>query len=91
MIRICYKTTVWVDLYINDDKITEEEVVEILKSTEDVNELYSLTDNCETNTLYESEEQLTVEENQGCSTIEVYTTEAKDKMAKDKMVWQNGK
>jgi len=65
-----YKCTVWRRIHIPDDKNNKEYILEKLKQGAE-----PLFTDAEYETLYDTSEDMTVEENEGCSTIELYDFE----------------
>tara|TARA_R110000751_G_scaffold10975_4_gene39608 strand:+ start:1193 stop:1432 length:240 start_codon:yes stop_codon:yes gene_type:complete len=77
--HIDYKCTVWRRIHIPDDKNNREYILEKLKKgTEPL-----LTD-AEYETLYDTSEEITPEDNDGCSTIEAYDEDRN-------IIFKNGK
>jgi hypothetical protein len=62
-----YKCTVWRRIYISDDNNNKEYILEKLKQGAE-----PLFQDAEYETLYDTSEDMTVDENGGCSTIELY-------------------
>jgi hypothetical protein len=78
---IDYKVTIWCRLSFNDD-IDMTEIIEKLKQNTLPSELsYEFLDSVEYGNLVDTEELMSVQENDGQSTIEVYEGE--------KMIWDN--
>jgi len=80
------KVTVWQRIQLNEDKnVSAEEVIEILKE-DDPSELWNdekerfLPDY---ENLIDTEEYMSIDDNDGCSTIELYDDE-------DNLLWENG-
>ena len=66
------KITVWERHHFSDDADMSK-VVEVIKETLDISEIFGdELGFLETETLYETAEEMEVTENGGCSTIEVY-------------------
>jgi len=79
-----FKVTTWERVYFPDDMKQEDQDEALRKIKEDIittsndliEEIVQLDLHAECETLYEVEEQLTVEENGGCPTIEVFSERA---------------
>ena len=83
---IDYKVTVWKRVHFNENT-NPKKVIQVL---EEEGFDYGFDDELgfvEQEILFETEEEITTEENGGCSTIEVY---AQSKLV-DKLIWSNGK
>ena len=83
---IDYKVTVWKRVHFNENT-NPKKVIQVL---EEEGFDYGFDDELgfvEQETLYDTEEGITPEENEGCSTIEVY---AEGKF-EDNLIWSNGK
>jgi hypothetical protein len=65
-----YKCTVWRRIHIPDDNNNKEYILEKLKQGAE-----PLFQDAEYETLYDTSEDMTVDENGGCSTIELYDFE----------------
>lgn len=81
MRHVDYKVTTWYKASF-DDKVDMQEVIEVIKKEGigNIMDMEGLHDNEE---IYEVEEFMSVEENEGFSTVEVYDN--------DKLIWDNGK
>lgn len=77
--KIQYKVTVWNEIEL-DEKYSKDEIISHLKDCPSLSP-WELFEGTQTNTLYETEEVMTVEENDGQETIEVYED--------DKIIWTN--
>jgi hypothetical protein len=81
--HIEYKTTLWQKIYItNNENISTEEIINTLKEGNAIN-IYELDLQCENDPMFDTESQMTIDENDGYSTIELYDDE-------DKLIWENG-
>ena len=83
---IDYKVTVWKRVHFNENTNPKK----VIQGLEEEGFDYVFDDELgfvEQEILYETEEEITPEENGGCSTIEVY---AQSKLV-DKLIWSNGK
>ena len=78
--KIQYKTTIWQEIVL-DKKYSEEEIILILKQQAYQTSPWELFDSDEVNTLYDTESLMTVEENDGQETIELWDD--------DKVIWTN--
>lgn len=74
-----YKCTIWRRIHIPDDKNDREYILEKLK--QGVEPLFT---DAEYETLYDTSEDMTVEENEGFSTIELFDFEGE-------LLFKNGK
>lgn len=74
---IDFKITTWERVHIGDESL-KDRIVAALKSGEitSANDVFALDKDADREILYDVEEQMTVEENGGCSTIEAYEGEA---------------
>ena len=82
--KIQYKVTVWQEIELDSTQLrswgTKDEIIERLKKNTQTSP-WDLFEGTQTNTLYETEEMMTIEENDGQETIEVYED--------DKIIWTN--
>ena len=74
-----YKCTIWRRIHIPDDKNDKDYILEKLKQGAE-----PLFTDAEYETLYDTSEDMTVEENGGSSTIELFDFE-------DELLFKNGK
>ena len=82
------KVTVWQKIQIDDSESSVEEIIEFLERygpSELWNDIYNRF-SPDWETLLDTEEYMTVEENDGCSTIELYEEYSDG----DKLIWNNG-
>lgn len=70
--HVDFKITTWERVYVPDGK--EDEFMELLKnrSIESAFDMFIQDENCWIERVDEADEQMTPEENGGCSTLEVY-------------------
>ena len=81
-----YKITSWRRVHFKDNA-NSERIIELIKET-GIDEIFDEDLGfIEQETLFEVDEEMTLEENNGLSTIEVY---AEGKFA-DNLIWSNGK
>lgn len=83
---INYKVTVWKRIHFNEDT-NPKKVIQVLEEYGLGNVFDEKLGFIEQETLFETEEDMTPEENEGGSTIEVYTEEKFE----DNLIWSNGK
>ena len=71
--EIHYKCTIWGRIEIDESKITKEEVLDKLQKGLSLNDIAFPDDdiNSEFSVLYDTEEELSVEDNKGKATIEL--------------------
>lgn len=80
------KQTIWERIYFDDDVVNKDEIIEMLNSpmnfpSDIINEDFGFYDS---EMLYDTIEYVTIEENNGGSTIEIYDSN-------DDLIWSNGK
>ena len=78
--KIQYKTTIWQEIVL-DEKYSEEEIILTLKQQAHQSSPWELFESNEVNTLYDTESLMTVEENDGQETIELWDD--------DTVIWTN--
>lgn len=78
--KIQYKVTVWQELTIDDVRYSKEEIIKLLKDCSDISP-WELFEAMDVNTLYETEETMTVEDNNGNETVELWQD--------GKIIWTN--
>ena len=76
--KIQYKVTIWQEIEL-EEGYSKDEIIEQLKEYSKTP--WELFEGTQTNTLYETEEVMTVEENDGQETIELYED--------NKIIWTN--
>lgn len=81
--QIEYKITTWQKIYIqNKGEVSTDDIIKILKEGEAL-DIYNLDIQCESYPILDTEEEMTVKENGGYSTIELFDDE-------HNLIWSNG-
>ena len=67
------KVTIWTRLHVHESD-NEQEILKRIKEGATINDLFNEFDSLDYEVLYDTEEQITVEENQGNATVEVFAS-----------------
>ena len=78
---IDYKTTIWQRININVEDADIDEIIAIVKDHQTPNDIFDVLgdrynfDYIQNEILYDTDEFMSIEDNEGCSTVEVYDDE----------------